>query len=236
MPMARPFEATSQWRATFYAHHQNFNLITTPPLAAGNFAHDSFINPRRKIDARHKIFAFIIPTLLGLLQIQSAGGITISLFQIHPVTTTACVFCLLGYYLVFMAWLRLPQYATQFSIAMAAFGSFSLASLVTLLLPHSWWHVRYTFYALLAVVELHQLLAILYNRYVRRFILTLRRSWQPNPARPLLPRTRMDLREHNNAYSMEAQQQNLLLYVSTYWIILFDHIVELVLNFGLDSE
>ena len=100
--MARPFEATSQWRAIFYAHHQTFNLITTPPLAAGNFAHDSFII------ARHKIFAFTIPTLLGLLQIQRAGGITISPFQIQPVTTTACVFSLLGYYLVFVAWLRSP--------------------------------------------------------------------------------------------------------------------------------
>ena len=105
MTMAGPFEATSQWRVTFYVHRQTFNLVTTPALTACNFAHDSFVTHR------HKIYAFTLPALLGLLQIQSAGN-TISPFQIHPMTTKASVFGILGYYLAFRAWLCLPLYAT----------------------------------------------------------------------------------------------------------------------------
>ena len=210
MSMARQFDAMFQRQAmNFYVHHPTFNFVITSALAAHNFSPDSYI------DHLHRIYAFILPSvLLDLLQIQSAGNTT-SLFQVHPLTAGASVFGMLGYYLAFTAWLRLPQYASQLSIAMAAFGSFSLASLVTLLLPHSWWHVRYTFYVLLAVVELHQLLIVLYDRLVRRFILTMRRSLQLNSTRHLLPRTRMDLREQNNAYLMEAPHQNLPLYVST---------------------
>ena len=69
--MGRPFEATSKW------------------IAAGTFAHDSFITQR------HKIYAFTLPTLLSLLQLQSAGN-TISPFQIHPMTK-ASLFGTLGY-------------------------------------------------------------------------------------------------------------------------------------------
>ena len=115
----------------------------------------------------HKLYAFILPTLVALLQVQTAGNIT-SPSQVHPVTTEACVFGLLGYYLAFRASRLFTQHATKLSIAMAAFGSFSSASLVTLLLPHSWWHTRYIFYFLLVLIELHPLLTLLYDRCVRR--------------------------------------------------------------------
>ena len=123
--MAAPFAApaTSQWQAMtiIYAHHQTFNLIIpSPALAAGNFASHSFIT------RLHKIYAFILPALLALLQIQGTGNTT-SQFQVHPLITGASVFGVLGY---FLASLRLPQYATKLSIAMAAFGSFSVACLV----------------------------------------------------------------------------------------------------------
>ena len=183
--MARPFEATSKWRATFYAQHQTFNLITIPALAAGNFAHDSFVT------RRHKIYAFTVLTILALLQIQSAGN-TISPFQVHPLTTKASVFGILGYCVAYRAWQCLPLYATQLNIAMAVFGSFSLASLVSLVLPHSWWPIKYIFYFLIVLVELYVVVAILYNKYVRRLILS-RRSWRTNSAVHLLPLTNMDL-------------------------------------------
>lgn len=131
----------SQWRATFYVHHQTFNL-STPVSVTCNFAHDSFTKQR------HKIYAFTLPTLLSFLQVQSAGN-TASPFQLHPLTTKASVFGILCYYLTFRAWLCFPLYATQLSFVMALFGSFSFASLVSLLFSDSWWHIKYMFYVLL---------------------------------------------------------------------------------------
>ncbi|KAK7340127.1 hypothetical protein VNO77_20821 [Canavalia gladiata] len=186
--MAAPFESTTHWRATFYAQYQTFNLIT-PISIICNFGHESFTTHR------HKIYAFTLPTLLGFLQVQSSGNTT-SPFQLHPVTTKASVFGILGYYLAFRAWLCLPSYATQLSIAMAIFASFSLASLVSLLLCDSWWHIKLIFYVLLVVVELHQVFTIFCDKCVRRLILPLR-SWHNNSVVRVLPLTSMDLTDYN---------------------------------------
>lgn len=183
----------SQWRATFYVHHQTFNL-STPVSVTCNFAHDSFTKQR------HKIYAFTLPTLLSFLQVQSAGN-TASPFQLHPLTTKASVFGILCYYLTFRAWLCFPLYATQLSIAMALFGSFSLASLVSLLLSDSWWHIKYMFYFLLVVVELHQMVTLitLCDKYCVKRLTLLWRSWRTNSIQRGLPLTYMDLIDYNKA-------------------------------------
>ncbi|RDX87260.1 hypothetical protein CR513_31300, partial [Mucuna pruriens] len=139
----------SQWQTTFYVHQQTFNH-TTPISLTCNFSNDSFTKQR------HKIYAFTLSTLLCFLQVQTSGNTT-SPFQVHPATTKASVFGILCYYLAFRAWLCWPLYATQLSFAMALFGSFSLASLVSLLFSDSWWCIKYVVYVLLVVVELHQM-------------------------------------------------------------------------------
>ncbi|AES79954.1 hypothetical protein MtrunA17_Chr7g0245971 [Medicago truncatula] len=187
--MACPFEPTShQWRATFYVHQQTFN-ITTPISIACNQTHYSFTTHR------HKIYAFTFPTLLGFLQVQTAGNNTISPFQVHPLTTKVCLFGILGYYLSFRAWICWPSYANHFSIIMTIFGSFSLASLVSMLLSDSCWYIKYLFYILLVVVELHQMVKILYDKCVRRSILCWR-LWHTKSVL-VLPITYMDLIETN---------------------------------------
>lgn len=179
-----------EWQATFYVHQQTFNLITHVSLVC-NVAHDSFITHR------HKIYAFTLPTLLAFLQVQN--NTAYSPFQVHPVTTRACVFGILGYYLAFRACLCLPLYATHLSIAMTIFGSFSLASLVSLLLSDSWWHIKYIFYMLLAGVELYQIIIIiiimvtlLCDKSGRRSMLRWK-LWRANSSVMVLPLTYMDL-------------------------------------------
>jgi len=142
----------SHCRATFYIHQQTFNL-TTPLAVKCNLAHNSFTKQR------HKVYAFTLSTLLGFLQVQTSCSTTPP-FQVHPLTAKACVCGILGYCLAFRACLFLPSYASQLSIAMAAFGSFSLASLVSLLFSDSWWHLKCMFYVLLVAVELHEIVTV----------------------------------------------------------------------------
>jgi len=154
---------------TFFIHQQTFNL-TTPPC---NFVHNSFTKQR------HKIYAFTLPTLLCFLQLQTSP------FQVYPFTTKACVCGILGYSLAFRACLFLPSYASQLNIAMAAFRSFSLASLVSLLFSDSWWLVKCIFYVLLVVVELHEMVMVSVflheNNCLKRLTLLWRlRSWNMN--------------------------------------------------------
>ncbi|KAL2330440.1 hypothetical protein Fmac_018021 [Flemingia macrophylla] len=180
----------SQWQATYNFHQQTFNLTTPVPFIC-NYSHDSFTKQR------HKIYAFTLPILLCFLQVQSLGNTT-SPFQVHPMTTKACVFGILGYYLAFRAWLCLSLYATQLSIVMAVFGSFSLASLVSLLFSDSWWHIKYVLYVLLVAVELHQIVTILFYEYDKYFVkrLTLLwKSWCTKSVQRDLPLTCMDLIE-----------------------------------------
>ncbi|KAK8466365.1 hypothetical protein PHAVU_008G075150 [Phaseolus vulgaris] len=185
----------SHRRATFYIHQQTFNL-TTPLSVTCNLAHNSFTKQR------HKIYAFTLPTLLCFLQVQTSGATT-SPFQLHPLTAKACVCGILGYYLAFRACLFLPSYASQLSIAMAAFGSFSLASLVSLLFSDSWWHVKCMFYVLLVVVELHEIVMVtgfLHGKYcLKRLTLVWRsRSWNMNSVQQEpLQLTHMDLIDYN---------------------------------------
>nr|KYP64277.1 hypothetical protein KK1_018869 [Cajanus cajan] len=171
---------SSQWQATFYVHQQNLS-------------HDSFTKQR------HTIYAFTLATLLCFLQVQSIGN-TASPFQVHPMITKACVFGILCYYLAFRAWLCLPLYAAQLSTVMAVFGSFSLASLVSLLFCDSWWHIKYMFYVLLVMVELHQLVTVLlykYDKYCVKRLTLLWRSWCTKSVQRGLPLTCMDLVDYN---------------------------------------
>ncbi|CAJ1814918.1 unnamed protein product [Sphenostylis stenocarpa] len=188
MTMADP----SYWRATFYIHQQTFNL-TTPLSLTCILAHNSFTKKR------HKIYAFTLPTLLCFLQVQTSGSST-SPFQVHPLTIKACMCGILGYYMSFRAWLFLPAYATQLSIAMKAFGSFSLASLVSILFSDSWWHFKCMFYVLLVVLELHETMMVtmlLHEKYYVKRLTLLWRSWSRNSVQQGLPLTHMDLIDYN---------------------------------------
>ncbi|MED6160170.1 hypothetical protein PIB30_048838 [Stylosanthes scabra] len=149
------------------------NLSIPPsPLPHNNNNNNSSIN------MIHKIYACIITSLLAFLQIQTSSSN--SPFQVHPLITGASVLSIFGYYLAFVASLRLLRYATQLSMAMAVFRLFSIAWLVTLLIPE-WALVRYVFNGILAFLELHQVFMAIYERFIKRRILIIivrmKRSW-----------------------------------------------------------
>ncbi|QHO39383.1 hypothetical protein HN51_005607 [Arachis hypogaea] len=119
LPFAATFNYQRQATINYFINVYNptiINLIATT-------------HPDPFIIRRHKIYAFILFALLAFLQIQNTGS-TPSPFHDHPVTTQACFLAIFCYFLAFMASLRLPQYSSQLSTAMAAFGSFSSATLV----------------------------------------------------------------------------------------------------------
>lgn len=178
---------TLQWRASFNIETNRVH-ITIPVLIICNLAHDFTSR------LRHSILAFTIQTLLAFLQIQSIGTNQPSPFQAHPVTTTASVVCVLAYYLSFGAKLWLPTYAAQLGFAMSFLGSFSVASLGSLLLPHSLWRFRYILFVAVMVAEWHPELTRMYNRFVWRLLYRPPRLRTAPP--PLLPQTYMDL-DHN---------------------------------------
>ncbi|KAJ7962489.1 Glycosyltransferase [Quillaja saponaria] len=137
---------------------------------------------------RHTIFAFMIATFLSYLQIKSTGQDDLSPFKVNPVTTMTSIISLLFYYLAFGAKLKYAAHAPQkLDIVMDVFGSLSMASLVSLLLPKSWWFIRYCLYVILLVGDLHQLLKILNDRHVHGIL-----HRQPQPP-PLFPETFTDV-------------------------------------------
>ena len=139
--------------------HHPYNLTFTT-LIICNF-------PAHQATSHHAALAFIIPILLGFLQIQSMGSQPSS-FQTNPITTIASVICIVAYYLLFVASLRLPNYASQLGILMAAFGSLSVASLVSLLLPNSWRCGRYIVYVLILVAGLIQMARKVYDGCIHK--------------------------------------------------------------------
>ncbi|XLR62314.1 hypothetical protein HN51_005612 [Arachis hypogaea] len=145
--------------ASFFIYNQTINFVinSPPPLPRNNNNNDSSIN------MIHKIYACVFPSLLALLQIQTSSAGSKSPFLLHPLIAEASVLGIFGYYLAFVASLRLARYATQLSVAMAVCGSFSMAWLLALLLPESWWPLRYVFNVMLALLELHQVLVVIYQ-------------------------------------------------------------------------
>ncbi|KAJ7962498.1 Glycosyltransferase [Quillaja saponaria] len=112
------------------------------------------------------------------------------------------IISLLLYYLVFGVKLKFPTYAPQIlDIVMDVFGSLSMASLVSLLLPKSWWFIRYGSYVILLVGDLHQMLKILNDRQVHGIV-----RMQPQPP-PLLPETFTAV-TFNTEISSVAQQKH----------------------------
>ena len=65
---------------------------------------------------------------------------------------------------------------------MGVYGSHSVATLVSLLLPHSWWHLKFIFYVILVVVEMDPVLKNIgpYKQYLGR----LKSSPRLLPERP----------------------------------------------------
>ncbi|MED6145364.1 hypothetical protein PIB30_024566 [Stylosanthes scabra] len=194
--MAASFEAM----ANLYIHNQTINLVI---ISSPSLPHNS--NNNSSVNMIHKIYACVFPSLLTLLQIQTSADSSKSPFQVHhPLITGASVLGIFSYYLAFLASLRFSRYATQLSMAMAVFGSFSMAWLVALLVPESWWPLSYVFNVILAFLELHQVLMAIYERFVKRLILMMvmskiRRSrsssssWINNSERHILPLTYTDL-------------------------------------------
>ena len=140
--------------------------------------------------SRHSLISFTIPTLLGFLQLQTQGSQP-SPFQVRPITASASVIGVLGYYLSSIAKRFLPSYASQLILVKSLLGSFSVASLASLLLPSSLWNLRFAFYVLLMVLEFHTQLRKIYDRFARHWH---RQSPRMRVAMPvLLPQTSIDL-------------------------------------------
>ena len=100
--------------------------------------------------------AFTIASFLGFLQIDAVGS---------PIVSMAFILSLLGYYLAFRAKSRFPRYASQLAFLMTAFSSFSVASLLSLLLPNSWWPVKLIIFIVVFCELFYPKIKSLFDKY-----------------------------------------------------------------------
>ena len=172
--MACPLQSTTFFISGSKISYQVNNLV----FVVQNFANNA--------SSRHTIHVLIIPTLLAFLQIQSAGNNNEpSSLEAHPFITVISVLSTLGYYFAFRAKSWFPTYSSLFGTLMGVSGSLSVASLVSLLLPHSWWHLKFIFYVILTVAEMDQIL--------KRILHYKKHSSRMKSAPRLLPLTYLDL-------------------------------------------
>ena len=108
-------------------------------------------------DSLRRIMAFTIANFLAFLQIRTVG---------NPIISMACGFSLLGYYLAYRAKTRFPNYASQLAFLMAAFNSFTVASLPSLLLPKSGCLVTVITFIVLLCDLFYPKIKILFDKYV----------------------------------------------------------------------
>ncbi|PQQ17276.1 hypothetical protein Pyn_39341 [Prunus yedoensis var. nudiflora] len=95
----------------------------------------------------HDIFAFMIPTLLTLVQMRSPA--VEHLFQTHPTAITVFLSSLLAYCFAFSFGVHAYKWSRK---AMLVFGSLSVASLLWILLvPYSSSYLTFCFLLLLVV-------------------------------------------------------------------------------------
>ncbi|CAL8121935.1 unnamed protein product [Prunus armeniaca] len=135
----------------------------------------------------HDIFAFIIPTLLTLVQMRFPA---LDLFQTHPTAITVLLSSLLAYCFAFSFGVHAYEWSRM---AMLVFGSLSVASLLWLLFfPH------YYSYLILCVLLLP--VAVLgFDRVVRKLWLSIHQELRAaqnlisRRACPLLPMTSMNV-------------------------------------------
>ncbi|KAK7349612.1 hypothetical protein VNO77_07106 [Canavalia gladiata] len=149
------------------------------------------------------IVSIIIPTLVGFVQILSNNQNMIQLdfpFNEPSIgTTMTCIFSLVLYYLASRVRKScFPYYTPEFGIVMDVSASICVASLVSLIVPHSWWLLRYLLYILLFLVELHHCLRGIFHKYFGRFFFPHQRQWCRMNEHPLLPHTYMDIQLYGN--------------------------------------
>ncbi|KAI8546616.1 hypothetical protein RHMOL_Rhmol07G0132900 [Rhododendron molle] len=92
--------------------------------------------PPPSLESCPTVLAFIVPVLLGLLQIKYQGN-QISPFETHPISMVISVASLLLYCLGYYAKSRWPTYALVVSHGVVVFGSLSVVSLASILFPYS---------------------------------------------------------------------------------------------------
>lgn len=141
-----------QWGSLF--SHAQFPCGVTLNILRCNIAQQALTSP----SSRHVILVFIVPILVNLIEVKFEGK-SYSPFETHPKTMMVAIVSLLLYCLTYGAELAFsPQLPTsKFSRVlccfMSLFGSFSLVSLASILLPDCLQFVLYTACILLSMGE-----------------------------------------------------------------------------------
>ncbi|KAL6290023.1 hypothetical protein ACE6H2_007533 [Prunus campanulata] len=166
---------------TYFINNQpqqfiNYSVVLQiMPAAASNWTRSYSNNSNN----HHEIFAFVIPTLLTLVQMRYPA---VDLFQTHPTAITILLSSLLAYCFAFSLGNHSLEYWCR--MAMLVFGSLSVASLLWLLfLPHS------SSYLILCVLLLLLVVVLSLKRLVNR------KLWQ---------RISQELRAAQNCISQRA--------------------------------
>ena len=157
------------------SQRQSFSSQSKQPPIAISFNVLVF-NFANKPKTGHTIFAFMIPALLSFLQIQRT--------ELNQVAVMASLGSLVAYYMAFRAKLLFPNYASLLGFLMSVFGSSSVATLVCLILPSSWWCPRYVVFMVLMVGELLHLVHMFHRMDGRGLYWP---PWEKRPPQPVLP-------------------------------------------------
>ncbi|GLT95542.1 hypothetical protein SLE2022_132190 [Rubroshorea leprosula] len=180
------------WSSIFARWQQQLSLNVTFNTLRCNFAQET-LTPH----SCHAIIVFIVPTLIDLIEVKYQAK-KHSPFETHPASTMVAVTGLLVYCFAYGAELAFPSsiYANAFHVSMTVFGSISVASLASILLPESTQLIVYILYMLLSIGELHGIIGQLYQRIHQKIMNMFGNAFhiQQRHARnpPVLPLTFMD--------------------------------------------
>lgn len=141
----------------------------------------------------HAIFVFIVTVFVSLLQIKFPETLTSSPFQTHHTTVMAFIASLISYCSSLWATKIFPSYACIFRVTMRSAGLFTLASLVSLLLPGSCHRVSYMIFIFYFIWECFHLCQMLRRLIFQQAIHGSVSGMRQGQTQALLPLTFMDL-------------------------------------------
>ncbi|GLT87840.1 hypothetical protein SLE2022_058990 [Rubroshorea leprosula] len=191
--VARMPSIPHRWSRIFSHWQQQLPLNITVNTLRCNFAEE-----RHTPYAYHAILVFIIPTLINLIEVKYQAN-KHSPFDAYPLSTMVAVTSLLVYCFAYGAEIAFASssYAKVFQVSMTVFGSISVASLASILLPGSMQSIVYVLYILLSIGELHDIIRQLYQRIHQKIITMFLNAfhiqqWHVRRTPPILPLTFMD--------------------------------------------
>jgi hypothetical protein len=183
-----------QWRRLF--SHAQFPSSVTFNILRCNIAQQGLTSP----SSRHAILVFIVPILINLIEVKFEGK-HYSPFETHPKTIMVAIVSLLLYCLAYGAELGFSPQSPTSKVArvlcssfMTFFGSLSLASLASILLPDCLQFVLYIVHLLISMGELHGIIQKLCKWIHQRILKKICNALQAqSTAHPILQQIPIDV-------------------------------------------